>query len=633
MKRHTAVFTLRRRYKILILSLIDLITLAFSLLLAIVLRLSEIFPINYLQSNWLLIVTTPLIAYISFLILGQYRTVLRYMQIQSIYLVATGVTASALSMYLIAYLNQISPFSRSIPIIYSFVAIILVGTSRLAMKAYYSWIMSHLVPRRPVLIYGAGAAGAQLARALKFGDLSVVGFIDDDPNLKNISVAGIKIFGPESLRSLINEYHVERILLAMPSISKHQTTEIIQSLTNYPVRVQTAPTQSELLSGIEVDSLRDVALEDLLGRSVVTPDPMLIGKNVNNCSVMITGAGGSIGSELCKQVLLQNPRSLVLYEISEYALYQVESALLELHRTHQINVKIYPILGCVTDFNHLTAVIERFKIETIYHAAAFKHVPLVEQNILQGIKNNVLGTWVCARAAHLKSVKQFTLVSTDKAVRPTNVMGATKRFAELVLQALSVQSCSTIYSMVRFGNVLGSSGSVVPLFKKQIAEGGPVTVTHPEITRFFMTIPEAAQLVLQAGSLAKGGEVFVLDMGLPIKIIDLAKNMIHLMGFRTASEKCESESEIIEVTFTGLRPGEKLYEELLINDNAIQTNHPKIMMAQESFIELQQIEKYIESFMQALESNNVKLAVDILKAAVPEYNASSESVDLLSNEL
>jgi FlaA1/EpsC-like NDP-sugar epimerase len=414
--------------------------------------------------------------------------------------------------------------------------------------------------------------------------------------------------------------------LALPSISRSQRKVILEKLSKFAVHVKTIPNMPDIISGESVDSLRDVEPEDLLGRDPVPADPILLTQSITNKSVLVSGAGGSIGSEICRQIIKNNPKLLVLYEVCEFALYTIEKELQGLASSANQRISIYPVLGNVLDDVRVRRVIEHFDIETIYHAAAYKNKSLVEHNFFEGIRNNSFGTKVIADAAKAKGVERFVLISTDKAVRPTNVMGATKRLAELILQNLSVDSEKTVFSMVRFGNVLGSSGSVVPLFRQQINEGGPVTVTHPEITRFFMTIPEAASLVIQAGSMAEGGDVFVLDMGQPVKITELAERMIKLMGFDIKSAESP---EGIEINYTGLRPGEKLYEELLIGEDVIGTDHSKIMRAEEERLSCSELQALLVSIARAIENEDSQLARSLLERSVAGFKPSSPVVDWL----
>ncbi|MEX0615505.1 MAG: nucleoside-diphosphate sugar epimerase/dehydratase, partial [Methylophaga sp.] len=484
--------------------------------------------------------------------------------------------------------------------------VLLIGGSRMLAR----WLLTKQSSQRkssrrkagfipPVIIYGAGNAGAQLATMLKMGhQLRPVAFIDDDATLHDQHINGLTVHPPANLPSVIERYQVNELLLAMPSVTRSERNQVLQSLEKFPVHVRTLPDMTDIAQGkISVSDIQEVDIADLLGRESVSPDTTLLKRNITGKNVLVTGAGGSIGSELCRQIIRNQPTHLVLYEISEFALYQIEKDLEALNTP----VPIISILGSVVDQNRLEAICQKFNIHTIYHAAAYKHVPMVEKNITEGVRNNVFGTLSTALAAVATDVETFVLISTDKAVRPTNIMGASKRLAELVLQGLSADSdddIATRFTMVRFGNVLGSSGSVVPLFRQQVMDGGPVTVTHPDIIRYFMTIPEAAELVIQAGAMGMGGDVFVLDMGEPVKIVDLAKRLIHLSGL-TVSDDDNPDGDIA-IEFTGLRHGEKLYEELLIGDNVSLTKHQKIMRAEEHIIPWVTLEPILDQLRDAI---------------------------------
>ena len=462
-----------------------------------------------------------------------------------------------------------------------------------------------------VLIYGAGSTGRQLGRAIELGDqMRVAGFIDDDTSLQKSNLDGKMIYNPSNLEYLVNSLKVTDVLLALPSISRSKRNEILQAISKCRVSVRNLPSLVDLAGGkVTVSDLRELDVEDLLGRSPVPPDPVLISKNIQGKKVLVTGAGGSIGSELCRQILQNHPDTLILVDQSEHALYQVHQELLERMHSRGIGaekVEIVALIGSVQDRFRMTQIFESHHPDTVFHAAAYKHVPLVESNPFEGVKNNIFGTQVVAQVAATYGTKNFVLISTDKAVRPTNIMGATKRLAELVIQSLAASHFEkeTCFSMVRFGNVLDSSGSVVPKFRQQIKAGGPITLTDLEVTRYFMTIPEAAQLVIQAGAMAKGGEVFVLDMGEPVKIIDLATRMIHLSGLEIKSEQAPDGD--IEIQVVGLRPGEKLYEELLIGDNPRATNHSKILKANERFLQSHLLEERLNTLQEITEVHEVE---------------------------
>ena len=460
-----------------------------------------------------------------------------------------------------------------------------------------------------VLIYGAGSAGRQLAQALNNGsEFHPVVFADDDKGLQDTSLLGLSVIHPENIEKSVKENDIQRILLALPSTPRSRRREILEALEPLPVKVQTVPGMADMVNNeMSIDQLQDIRVEDLLGRDPVTPDARLMEKHITGLTVLVTGAGGSIGSELCRQILLQRPKVLVLYELSEFGLYSIERELIDMCEQQGIGAEVIPVIGTVQRRNRIETVLKSFNVDTVYHAAAYKHVPLVEYNMVEGVRNNVFGTWHTAEAAIAAGVKQFVLISTDKAVRPTNVMGTTKRLSELVLQALALRQSETRFCMVRFGNVLGSSGSVVPLFKEQIERGGPVTVTHPDITRFFMTIPEAAQLVIQAGTMGHSGSVFVLDMGESVKIVDLARKMIRLSGLEEKTE--QNPHGDIAIEFTGLRPGEKLYEELLIGDNVEASDHARILRANEQSLVWDDMKLLLEK----LDDTCQRFAIDELR--------------------
>ena len=482
-----------------------------------------------------------------------------------------------------------------------------------------------------VIIFGAGSSGRQLLASLKqTPETRVVAFLDDDVLLKNINIGGVAVCGPDQLNEIIFKHKVDKILLAIPSAPFKRRREIIRELSSYPVTVLTIPGMAEMASGkVRISDLREVNVYDLLGRTPVTPKPELFATLILQRVVMVTGAGGSIGSELCRQIMSQRPRKIILFEVSEPALYLIDREMRQIAEEENIEVEIVPALGSVQNRNRMKSVLTSHNVQTIYHAAAYKHVPLVEYNVIEGIRNNVLGTWALAREAMAANVENFVLISTDKAVRPTNVMGATKRLAELVLQALSDDGCKTCFTMVRFGNVLDSSGSVVPLFRKQIQAGGPVTVTHPDIIRYFMTMPEAAQLVIQAGALAEGGEVYVLDMGKPVKILDLARSMIRLTGLSIRDE--DDGPGDIAIEFTGLRPGEKLYEELLVGKNEQATEHPRIMKAQEKFMPLDELVVLLDKLGSVCNANDALAACDLLVSAPAGFRHDSGCADHTPN--
>ncbi|WP_415897520.1 polysaccharide biosynthesis protein [Neptuniibacter sp. QD72_48] len=624
---HLRLLGLGRNAKKMIMVLADLVVLPLALWSGYALRLSDWWPASYLQEAWMLFVSVPFVGVFIFMRLGLYRAVVRFMGAQAILAVCKGVFTLALLLWGCAMLIDVKPFPRSVPIIFALAALVYVGGSRLLIRNYYHWLLRHYVEKEPVLIYGAGGSGIQLATALHGGaEFLPVGYLDDNKELWNSTVNGLPVHPPTALQKLIDDQAISYVLLALPSISRSKRRDILESLVDYSVHVKTIPNMCDLISGEAVDNLREVELEDLLGRDAVPPNEILISRCIAGKNVFVSGAGGSIGSEICRQVIQNKPRSLVLYEISEFALYSIEKELCEAMQTSGLNIPVFPVLGSVCDEKRVNRLLGHFDIETIYHAAAYKHVPMVEHNIIEGVRNNVFGTKVLAEAAHRKGVDHFVLISTDKAVRPTNVMGATKRLAELVLQNMASVESSTTFSMVRFGNVLGSSGSVVPLFRQQIIDGGPLTVTHPEITRFFMTIPEAASLVIQAGSMAEGSDVFVLDMGQSVKIVELAHRLIKLMGLEV---KSSLNPNGIEIAFSGLRPGEKLYEELLIGDKVVGTEHPKILRAQEESIDPLVLQEALKVLNHAIELDDGVKARSTLQKVIAGFEPSSPVVDWL----
>ncbi len=521
---------------------------------------------------------TVLLSAVVFLRLGLYRAVIRFMGQQAIWAVLTAVSYSTIILGATVFFAK-AGVPRSMPFIYFALALLGIGGTRLVVRAYYQAKLRSLSEN--VIIYGAGESGRQLLTALHQGDqYRVVVFVDDDMNLQRSVINGLQVAHPRELEQLVAQHDITQVLLAIPSASAERRKEIINSLVGLPVYVRTVPRINELVSGqASVNQIQDISLDDLLGRDAVPPHPELIDRCITDKVVMVTGAGGSIGSELCRQILLSGPSELVLLDNSEYALYNIERELRELMVGAENEVELVALLGSVQDQRRLESIFRTFGVQTVYHAAAYKHVPMVEHNIAEGVANNVFGTWHAAEAARRAKVETFVLVSTDKAVRPTNIMGASKRFAEMILQGLAQEETSTRFCMVRFGNVLGSSGSVVPLFREQIASGGPVTVTHPEVSRYFMSIAEAAQLVLQASAMGTGGDVFVLDMGEPVRIVDLARRMIRLSGYEMDHDTHVGEH--IDIEFIGLRPGEKLHEELLLGSNVSGTGHPMIMRAEE----------------------------------------------------
>ncbi|EPC9036698.1 polysaccharide biosynthesis protein, partial [Shigella sonnei] len=540
---------------------IDVVMVIFSFWLSYWLRLDE--QTAFLSAPmWFAAAILTIFTVFIFIRIGLYRAVLRYVSAKIMLLIPVGILASTLSLVVISYSLSIM-LPRTVVGIYFLVLLLLTSGSRLLFRMILNYGVKGSAP---VLIYGAGESGRQLLPALmQAKEYFPVAFVDDNPRLHKAVIHGVTVYPSDKLSYLVDRYGIKKILLAMPSVSKSQRQKVITRLEHLPCEVLSIPGMVDLVEGrAQISNLKKVSIDDLLGRDPVAPDAKLMAENITGKAVMVTGAGGSIGSELCRQIVRYKPAKLVLFELSEYALYAIEKELSALCDKEVLNVPVIPLLGSVQRQNRLQMVMKSFGIQTVYHAAAYKHVPLVEHNVVEGVRNNVFGTLYCAESAIESGVETFVLISTDKAVRPTNTMGTTKRLAELVLQALSARQSQTRFCMVRFGNVLGSSGSVVPLFEKQIAQGGPVTLTHRDIIRYFMTIPEASQLVIQAGAMGHGGDVFVLDMGDPVKIYDLAKRMIRLSGLSVRDDKNPDGDIAIEVT--GLRPGEKLYEELLIGD-------------------------------------------------------------------
>ncbi|WP_439145960.1 polysaccharide biosynthesis protein [Vibrio sp.] len=597
MQRLNFIWQLSRVRKRVISVAIDTVLILFALHIALWTRLGDVQFLNH-GDNLLLSGLTVISTVFIFTKVGLYRAILRYLTFQALFVVTAGAMLSAMALAVFTYYLQVS-IPRTVPIIYAAYLALLCGGVRLVVRNLVAKTSPAKDSPQEVLIYGAGSGGRQLAVALKASDdYRVRAFIDDDNTLTNTVILGLPVVSLGKTQALIDKHDVSKILLAIPSASRARRKQVLDLLAPLPVEIQTVPDMADIVSGkAKIDELTDVPIEGLLGRDAVAPQQALMEANIKGKVVMVTGAGGSIGSELCRQILKQQPKTLVLFEVSEFGLYQIDRELSLVKETKGYDVEIVPLLGSVQRSHRLLTSMQSFGVQTVYHAAAYKHVPLVEYNVVEGVRNNVYGTYYTAKAAIEAGVESFVLISTDKAVRPTNVMGTTKRMAELGLQALAQQenqkNNGTRFCMVRFGNVLGSSGSVIPLFKKQIKAGGPLTVTHSEITRFFMTIPEAAQLVIQAGAMGKGGDVFVLDMGESVKITDLAENLIKLSGLSVKNE--ENQHGDIEIQFSGLRPGEKLYEELLIGDNVARTAHERIMTAQEVFLPIEEYDTLLES--------------------------------------
>lgn len=604
---------------------LDALMLPASLWLAFALRLGDFIP--PVGEFWWLFVAVPAATIPVFHYLGLYQAVVRHMGSHVAFSLAQGVFVSVLLLSALALLGDTRNLPRSVLILYGIIALLATGGARLLLRSWFAHIAPKSASRERVLIYGAGSAGVQSAAALAAArEYQPVAFVDDNPALQGSVMQGLRVYAPEELPELAASKRATQVLLAMPSAGRQRRREIVEHLAPLKLHVKTLPTLSDLVSGkARVDEFREVDIEDLLGRDCVPPDRALLESGIAGKTVMVTGAGGSIGGELCRQIIRLGTRTMVLVDVSEFALYRIERELLAFARDEALTVRIEAFLGSTEDQRRMQRLMAGFGVETVFHAAAYKHVPLVERNLIEGVRNNVFGTLACARAAIDAGVTSFVLVSTDKAVRPTNVMGASKRLSELALQGLAHAQGTTRLTMVRFGNVLDSSGSVVPLFREQIRRGGPVTVTHPEVTRYFMTIPEAAELVLQAGSMGQGGDVFVLDMGRPVRVLDLAQRLVHLMGL-TIRDTQNPDGDI-EIEFTGLRPGEKLHEELLIGERVSQTRHPMIMRSQEEHAG----DAWLWPLLDRIETAAQEFDCDAVKAALVEavngYPAESEIQD------
>ncbi|EJB0233981.1 polysaccharide biosynthesis protein [Vibrio vulnificus] len=625
------IWSLPRAHKRLISLAIDTLLITFSFFMAIWVRYGEV-AISVSAEIWLTLAGTVVVTLIAFTRLGLYRAVLRYLTFHALTVVVLGALISALSITTFAYFFN-AEVPRTVPVIYMTFLALLCGGARMMVRSLI--VQASRKGCERVLIYGAGSTGRQLAIALRNAETyQVKGFIDNDPSLENTIIQGLTVHSSQQISRLVEKQEIEKILLAMPRATRSERKAIIDGLLHLPVEVLTVPDFKDIVNGnATVDELKDVAIEDLLGRDPVEPNPELMKANIRGKVVMVTGAGGSIGSELCRQIVRQKPKTLILFELSEYGLYEIDKELSGMVEAMQLEVEIIPLLGSVQRINRLSATMRAFGVQTVYHAAAYKHVPLVEYNVVEGVRNNVFGTYYSAKAAIEAGVESFVLISTDKAVRPTNVMGTSKRMAELALQALAAKENDKVngtrFCMVRFGNVLGSSGSVIPLFKRQIEEGQAITVTHPDIIRYFMTIPEAAQLVIQAGAMGKGGDVFVLDMGEPVKIVDLAKNLIQLSGLEVKSS--DNPNGDIEIKFTGLRPGEKLYEELLIGDNVEGTDHERIMTANEQFLPLEEFNQILDNLDRACHEFDHETIRQILLETPTGFNPTDGIGDLVWN--
>lgn len=625
-KLSVPILALSRKAKRIIALSVDLGLCVLTVWLAYYLRLGEFVSLSLGNELWAVAASIG-IALPIFVVSGLYRAIFRYSGWPALLAVARAVGAYGLLYASIFTAIGVAGVPRTVGIIQPILLLLFVGASRALARVWlgehYLRILKH-ASRPKVLIYGAGSTGRQLAAAMANShEMQVVGFLDDDERLYGHVLNGLHIYNPNDLANLAQTLTISDVLLAMPAINRKRRNEILSTIRSSHVSVRTLPSVTDLAQGkVSVSDIRELDIDDLLGREPVTPDRMLLAKNIVGKVVLVTGAGGSIGSEICRQILTVGPARLLLIEQSEFALYAIHQ---ELEGKLERQTVLVPLLASVQDGDRMREIMSTWHPETVYHAAAYKHVPLVEHNPAEGIKNNVLGTLRTAEAAAESGVADFVLISTDKAVRPTNIMGASKRLAEMVLQALAPTIVDTKFSMVRFGNVLGSSGSVVPKFRQQIRDGGPITLTHPEITRYFMTIPEAAQLVIQAGAMAKGGDVFVLDMGQSVRIIDLARRIVELSGL-TFKDELNPDGDI-EIEVTGLRPGEKLYEELLIGDNPKPTSHPRIMKANEDFIQWERLKVELVALENALNLNEVGVIRLMMEELVSGYTPSDAIVD------
>lgn len=659
MERFRALLlALPRRQKRLIQVATDVVLVWLALWMAFVVRLGIDEMVNPIIFHPWLFFSAPLVAVPLFIRFGMYRAVMRYFGNDALVAIIKAVSLSSLILGLVVYWysNHQNVVPRSIIFNYWWLSLIMIGGLRLAMRQYFlgDWFAAsqHVpftnredgLPR--VAVYGAGAAGNQLVAALRMGRLMrPVAFIDDDVSISDRVISGLQVYKPKHIQRMIDVTGAQEILLAIPSSNRGRRREILGFLEGFPLHVRSVPGFMDLASGrVKVDDIQEVDIADLLGRDTVPAQEELLEHCIRGRSVMVTGAGGSIGSELCRQILSLRPTTLLLFEHGEFNLYSILTELEQRVARESLPVRLLPILGSVRNQSKLLDVMKAWHVDTVYHAAAYKHVPMVEHNIAEGVLNNVMGTLYTAQAALQSGVANFVLISTDKAVRPTNVMGSTKRLAEMTLQALSREAApmlfgeksnisqvnKTRFTMVRFGNVLGSSGSVIPLFHRQIKSGGPLTVTHPKITRYFMTIPEAAQLVIQAGSMGLGGDVFVLDMGEPVKIVELAEKMVHLSGLSVRSEK--NPQGDIAIEFSGLRPGEKLYEELLIGDNVVQTQHPMIMSANEDHISWEALKVRLDQLLAAVDQDDYMRVRQLLRESVSGYTPDGEIVDLMHQQ-
>ena len=633
------ILKLNRRTKKLIIIFVDYCSIILSFYIASYLLFQNIIIVNI--GYLIVIFLPPLIAIFFYYYSNLYQNILRFMHTGTFFTLFKGAFFySIVLMIAPLILMDDGAFAFSLIMVNFFTLMFLLTATRLLARWY---LVTRNKSQKNIIIYGAGKAGFQISNAISaLDDYRIVAFIDDDPELKNTRISDIQVFHSAEIKEVIIKYDAKEILVAIPSISDHQRTELFSKLETIPISIRTLPNISEVVSGsVDINDIRNIEIEDLLQRKVIKPKKDLLQKNINKKSIFVSGAGGSIGSEIARQIINLNPTNLVLYDSNEYALYSVEKEIRSLaKKIHSSDVNIIPILGILDDENSIIELFNEYSVDTVYHAAAYKHVPLVESNQVQGVRNNIFGSLNILKASIKSNIDNFVLVSTDKAVKPTSLMGATKRFTEIMIQGLSektevgehdfdlygtkIESLKTIFSIVRFGNVLNSSGSVVPLFKEQIRNGGPVTVTDPNIIRYFMSISEAVELVIQAGAMSKGGDIFILDMGEPITILELAKKMIRFAGFRVWAEE-DGSKDGIEIIYTGLRPGEKLYEELFIDPIQEETSHPKIFRTSQKFLKIEEANEYLEELEMAIINNDPKKVYNILTKAIPEYTPPKRS--------
>jgi len=611
---------LSRSYKQVLLSLFDILFLEFSLYLSFVLRLDLLFPFNSISNDWWIFILTPIITIPFFIFTGLYHSVLKHIGGRTILAIIKSITVATIILGFLMMIVREESFPRTIFIIHFFISIIMISGIRYVAHWIIYAFPDDLSSKISVAIYGAGEAGIKLADSIQTSSTYILEAIFDDDNKKfGTIINSKKVHNPSIIEEMINRKKIKIILIAIPSLGKSHRRKLLSILSKFPVKVMELPSLENIIDGrVTIDDIKNVQVEDMLGRESAKPLEGL-NKNIKKKNILITGAGGSIGSELSRQILKLKPNILILYEQSEFNLYSIHQELEKIDN----NIKIVPVLASIHNKFKLNKIFEEYPIHTIYHAAAYKHVPMVENNPCDGVWNNIIGTYILSTIALKHKVETFILVSTDKAVRPTNVMGATKRFCELILQGLdSNNKGSTKFSMVRFGNVLDSAGSVLPLFRKQIKEGGPLTVTHPEVIRYFMSIPEAVQLVIQSGAMSSGGDVFLLDMGDPVNILNMAKKMIYLSGLTPLDD--DNENGDISIKITGLRPGEKLYEELLIGKNSNKTDHPRIMQANEEKLDWNIILEAIDEFYKACKAQDNSKIKSLLNKYIDGYNIESE---------